>query len=188
MFQYSTPSPLGAPTSASVLGNHGPYKNGDPITLLCDVKGDSKGSLSFIWLRDGKEIDGASASEHTFIGHSFMSGVFACRAGNSAGTVRSNNVTIEICKSDVLHSRGKTDTESGRQILGHRNPDKCGLGRAASTTQQSTEGIDDPFIEQYPWVVSIGFQLCNGSWIHKCGGSIIGEMSILTAAHCNAPK
>lgn len=42
-------------------------------------------------------------------------------------------------------------------------------------------------IDQYPWVVSIQKKLSSGVWRHVCGGSIIDEVRVLTAAQCKDP-
>ena len=36
---------------------------------------------------------------------------------------------------------------------------------------------------QYPWMVSLGY-LEQGTWSHYCGGAIISDDCIVTAAHC----
>lgn len=36
----------------------------------------------------------------------------------------------------------------------------------------------------YPWMASIGYNSPNVNYSHICGGSLISEQFILTAAHC----
>ena len=38
-------------------------------------------------------------------------------------------------------------------------------------------------VGSWPWMASIG-SYENGNWVHKCGGSIVSSIHILTAAHC----
>ena len=39
-------------------------------------------------------------------------------------------------------------------------------------------------VGSWPWMASIGFYNERGDWVHKCGGSILSNFHILTAAHC----
>ena len=40
---------------------------------------------------------------------------------------------------------------------------------------------------KWPWVVSIGNSVTDGSWQHFCGGTLIDHNLVLTAAHCVQP-
>ena len=48
---------------------------------------------------------------------------------------------------------------------------------------------DDPIIENgkvidYPWMVSAGYIDFKLQWRHICGGTLIADRIVLTAAHC----
>lgn len=54
-------------------------------------------------------------------------------------------------------------------------------------------GGRDAFIEEFPWQVSlqrfrIALPLPIPDWGHTCGGAILNEYWILTAAHCKTTK
>ena len=93
----------GPPKSVRVEGNAGPYQDGDTVVLTCHVEADKRGDISIEWLKEGKVVDSAKEREHRFVGYSFMSGKYSCRAKNSAGAVLSRNVNVTISKYTNFH-------------------------------------------------------------------------------------
>ena len=86
----------GPPRSAFVQGNASPYKDGDTVALTCHVEADNMADISIEWLNDGELVESATEWEYSFRGHPSMSGKYACRAKNSAGTALSRAITVDI--------------------------------------------------------------------------------------------
>ncbi|VDI11038.1 Hypothetical predicted protein, partial [Mytilus galloprovincialis] len=56
---------------------------------------------------------------------------------------------------------------------------------SADTSVKIVNG-DNANIEDHPWQVSVQIKRTeNGNFTHECGGSIIDQSWVLTAAHCN---
>lgn len=53
----------------------------------------------------------------------------------------------------------------------------------AAVVAKITNGENADIID-CPWQISFQRQRKNGSWSHRCGGSIINERWIVSAAHC----
>ncbi|XP_065203978.1 urokinase-type plasminogen activator-like, partial [Planococcus citri] len=78
----------------------------------------------------------------------------------------------------TLSDESSSCTQCGSRTIQHQ-PLKVGPDRA---TSKIVGGSSAPY-GAYPWQVEIQAQQ-GSSWEHHCGGAIIGEDVILTAAHC----
>ena len=56
--------------------------------------------------------------------------------------------------------------------------------RFFKTISRRIVGGEDTTIRDYPWQVSLQISFDGSSWSHTCGGSIIDEKWVITAAHC----
>ncbi|XP_054715404.1 venom peptide isomerase heavy chain-like [Uloborus diversus] len=59
----------------------------------------------------------------------------------------------------------------------------CGRSRHFTTGDKIVGGRDARH-GQYPWMISLQKRDARGNFFHECGGSILNENWILTAAHC----
>ena len=59
-----------------------------------------------------------------------------------------------------------------------------GCGEPYDTRPPPDDGIDaDVSIRQVPWLVSLGGFKTRTKWDHQCGGSLVTNKHVLTAAH-----
>ncbi len=109
---------------------------------------------------------------------------------------RSTNCDGGICtgrghrtvESHFSHDRGPAITSVGpvSSAAATVNPDFCGIRRAAKPTKQRIVGGKEAYRGQFPWQAMI---LMSVNGIHEpkefqCGGTLINENVIITAAHC----
>lgn len=59
-----------------------------------------------------------------------------------------------------------------------------GCGVPANGTINYIIGGDDAARHEFPWQVSVQFNVSHDKWDHVCGGSILDKNWILTAAQC----
>ncbi|CAG7722893.1 unnamed protein product [Allacma fusca] len=92
---------------------------------------------------------------------------------NSLGDVISFNSTNNV----------RPDSKTLQNHPNFRNfPSLASCSRVV-TTERIIGGREVP-LGSYPWMARIGYQLTSGEIIYGCGGAVINERYILTAAHC----
>jgi len=73
-----------------------------------------------------------------------------------------------------------------RTIHGWTNPENCGYRDAQSSRRELITNGEIAFPYEFPWQVGLNYYN-NPGFSHFCGGSILNENWIITAAHCFDP-
>ncbi|XP_063627654.1 CLIP domain-containing serine protease B4-like [Cydia splendana] len=66
-------------------------------------------------------------------------------------------------------------------------PDDCGIGEEGDISYRISGGVPVLGLNDYPWMIFISYQTQAGP-IFQCGGSLINDRYVLTAAHCLSRK
>ena len=87
----------GPPNDVTISGVRESYKAGDELNLMCEASGGNPSDYTFVWLRDGVELDGEmSPTLRISPLISTDSGEYVCRASNINGGKDSASLTIVV--------------------------------------------------------------------------------------------
>ena len=84
----------------TISGVRESYEEGDELNLMCEASGGNPSEYTFVWLKDGNELDGEmSANLKIMPLRRTDSGEYVCRASNINGDKESESVAVNIlCK------------------------------------------------------------------------------------------
>ncbi|KAJ9596104.1 hypothetical protein L9F63_012688 [Diploptera punctata] len=100
-----------------------------------------------------------------------------CRLGLTSGN-RMSNILFK-CNHEQKKYCCPSDQQSLQVKMKLLPNEKCGK----TSVTKITNGKSADF-GQYPWMALLGARLSNGSLIFICGGTLISDRYVLTAAHC----
>eukprot|EP00094_Tigriopus_californicus_P006154 TCALIF_05926-PA protein Name:"Similar to snk Serine protease snake (Drosophila melanogaster)" AED:0.19 eAED:0.19 QI:0/0.83/0.71/0.85/0.66/0.71/7/188/824 len=98
-------------------------------------------------------------------------------------------VIFHITKGPWCSTQVDEDGNHIRGQYGVCQPEKCPIPPRECGKSTKERGLEDRAnnvtIQSVPWMTSLG-KIENEEWVHQCGGSLITNYHILTAAHCFA--
>ena len=84
----------------TISGVRESYEEGNGLNLMCEASGGNPSEYTFVWLKDGEELDGEMSANLKIMSLKRTDlGEYVCRASNIYGDKESESVAVNIlCK------------------------------------------------------------------------------------------